>query len=392
MANLLDYIRWRGDQTLAERAFNDVDNLLFAELCFLDFSGIVPNTFDCPGISLKDACDAYFSGSPTSDMGVLVPDAIPILARLMADSRRFCRTTLRGYVNRIDEATEIQFSALTAQLEDGTCYVAFRGTDDTIVGWKEDFNMAFLPTVPAQQEAMEYLRNAAAAHPDCPVRVGGHSKGGNLAVYSSVFCGERTQDQLLAVYNNDGPGFMNSLLALPEHQRICSRIVTILPESSVVGMLLEHETDYQIVRSTQIGIMQHDGFSWQVGPDGFEQVPEISEGGRIMDKTLQDFVRQLTQEQRALFTDTLFDILSCTDAETLTELKEGGLKTASRILKSLKSLDKDTRHALIGTLRLLLKTGAKSALGELHPVQKLKNRKLPEAASGYLGTLPEDHD
>ncbi len=390
MANLLDYIRWRGDLTLAERPFNDVDNLLLAELSFLDFSGIVPNAFTFPGISLKDACDAYFAGNPAADMGVLVPDTIPELARLMADSSRFRHAMLRSYVNRIDTETEIQFSALTVYLDDGTCYVAFRGTDDTLVGWKEDFNMAFLPTVPAQQEALDYLQDAAAAHPDCMIRVGGHSKGGNLAVYSAVFCGEKTQDQLLAVYNNDGPGFMTSLLDLPEHQRISSRIITILPESSIVGMLLEHEEEYQIVRSTQIGIMQHDGFSWQVGPDGFEQVPQMSEGGKIIDKTLRSFVWQMTPEQRAAFTDTLFDVLTCTDADTLTELKEGGLKTASKMLKTMQSLDKNTRHALTGTLRLLLKTGAKSALGELHPVRKLKNLKLLEAASGYLETLTED--
>ena len=159
-------------------------------------------------------------------------------------------------------------------LPDGSAYVAFRGTDDTIVGWKEDFNMAFTPEIPAQRYAADYLQQAAAALAFRPLLVGGHSKGGNLAVYAAVFCGEAIQKQIRAVYNNDGPGFYASLLELPEHRRIAGKITTLLPESSVVGMLLEHEEAYQVVRSTQIRLMQHDGFSWQVlgrrfrAPDG----------------------------------------------------------------------------------------------------------------------------
>lgn len=389
MATILEYIDWRGDLTLQERPFNNVDNLLLAELCFLDFSGIVSADFSSSGITLQEACNIYFSGTPATDMGLLVPDAILQLALRMGKSARFGQARLDGYVNQIDKETEMQFSALTATLPDGTCYVAFRGTDDTIIGWKEDFSMAFLPIVPAQKLAAAYLCAAAAAHPVNAIRVGGHSKGGNLAVYSAVFCGEQTQNQIVAIYNNDGPGFHTSLLELPEHQRVADRIVTILPETSIVGMLLEHEEDYQIVHSTQIGIMQHDGFSWQVGPEQFEQVPELSEGGKIIDHALSTVVRELSQNQLALFTDALFDILSCTDAQTLTELKEGGLKTASKMLKTLQSLDKQTRHALTGTLKLILKTGAKSALGELHPIRRLKNLRLLEAASGYLESLAD---
>ena len=375
MANILDYLDWRGDLTLAERGFNEVDNLLMAELCFLDFSGIVPADFSAP-VSLPEAMQKYDAAKPQETMGVLVPEQLPELGHKMAASRRFSDLTLCAYVSRTDEETQTQFSALTALLPDKTAYIAFRGTDDTIVGWKEDFNLAFLPVVPAQRMAAEYLAAAAAALPSHPLRVGGHSKGGNLAVYSAVFCGEAVQNQLMRVYNNDGPGFRTSLLGLPEHRRVADKITTILPESSVVGMLLEHEERYEVVRSTQSGLWQHDGFSWQVRGEKFEHLPDLTEGGKLVDETIRTFILSLSPEQRVAFTDALFDILTCTDAGTLTDLKEGGLKTAAAMLKKYRTLDKPTRSALGSTLRLFMAAGAKTAASELNPVSLLL-RHLP---------------
>ena len=272
MANILEYLDWRGDLTLLERPFNEVDNLILAEICYLDFSGFVPAGFQTQQVTLLDAASAYFAAHPETNMGVLVPDQIPVLVEHAAKTARFSDVRLLGYVNRIDEETQTQFSALTMLLPDGSAYVAFRGTDDTIVGWKEDFNMAFTPEIPAQKYAAEYLRQVSGALPFRPLLVGGHSKGGNLAVYAAVFCGQDVQNRILAVYNNDGPGFYSSLLSLPEHKPVAGKITTLLPESSVVGMLLEHEEAYQVVRSTQVGLMQHDGFSWQVKGERFEHL------------------------------------------------------------------------------------------------------------------------
>lgn len=181
------------------------------------------------------------------------------------------------------------------------------------------------------------------------------------------------------------PGFYSSLLSLPEHKPVAGKITTLLPESSVVGMLLEHEEAYQVVRSTQIGLMQHDGFSWQVKGERFEHLTELAEGGKIMDQTLRSFLRELTEPQRVQFVDTLFAILTCTDASTLTDLKEGGLKTASAMVKALQKLDKPTRKALTDTLKLLVKSGARSAFEELG-ISRLRDNRLIEAISGYLET------
>ena len=378
MANIMDYLDWRGDLPLTVSPFNEVDGLILAELSFINFEGIVPPPELGRGVPLRDAAGTYFArhNGQEIDMGVLVPGRIPDLMCRMAHSVRFGGMLLNGYCELMDDAREQQFAALTVELGDGSIYLSYRGTDDTIVGWKEDFNLAFLPVVPAQRMAVQYLQAAAAAFSERPLRVGGHSKGGNLAVYSAVFCGEAVQNQLMRVYNNDGPGFRTSLLGLPEHRRVADKITTILPESSVVGMLLEHEERYEVVRSTQSGLWQHDGFSWQVRGEKFEHLPDLTEGGKLVDETIRTFILSLSPEQRVAFTDALFDILTCTDAGTLTDLKEGGLKTAAAMLKKYRTLDKPTRSALGSTLRLFMAAGAKTAASELNPVSLLL-RHLP---------------
>ena len=387
MANLMDYLDWRGDLTLEISPFNEVDALILAELSFVDFDGIVPPPELGRGLPLNEAAEAFFArhGGKDVPMGVLVPDTISKMLRKLMTSPRFRYMTLNGYTALLDDSIEQQFAALTIDLGNGSIYISFRGTDDTIVGWKEDFNMAFTPEIPAQKYAAEYLRQVSAALPFRPLLVGGHSKGGNLAVYAAVFCGQDVQNRILAVYNNDGPGFYSSLLSLPEHKPVAGKITTLLPESSVVGMLLEHEEAYQVVRSTQVGLMQHDGFSWQVKGERFEHLTELAEGGKIIDQTLRSFLRELTEPQRVQFVDTLFAILTCTDASTLTDLKEGGLKTASAMVKALQKLDKPTRKALTDTLKLLVKSGARSAFEEFG-ISRLRDNRLIEAISGYLET------
>ena len=387
MANLMDYLDWRGDLTLEISPFNEVDALILAELSFVDFDGIVPPPELGRGLPLNEAAEAFFArhGGKDVPMGVLVPDTISKMLRKLMTSPRFRNMTLNGYTALLDDSIEQQFAALTIDLGNGSIYISFRGTDDTIVGWKEDLNMGFLEEIPSQKQAVEYVARVARQYGDKTIRIGGHSKGGNLAVYSAAKSSGEIQERIVAVHNNDGPGFYSSLLSLPEHKPVAGKITTLLPESSVVGMLLEHEEAYQVVRSTQVGLMQHDGFSWQVKGERFQHLTELAEGGKIIDQTLRSFLRELTEPQRVQFVDTLFAILTCTDASTLTDLKEGGLKTASAMVKALQKLDKPTRKALTDTLKLLVKSGARSAFEELG-ISRLRDNRLIEAISGYLET------
>ena len=193
MANIMDYLDWRGDLPLTVSPFNEVDGLILAELSFINFEGIVPPPELGRGVPLRDAAGTYFArhNGQEIDMGVLVPGRIPDLMCRMAHSVRFGGMLLNGYCELMDDAREQQFAALTVELGDGSIYLSYRGTDDTIVGWKEDLNMGYLEVIPSQTRALEYLGRMTRQYPDAKLRIGGHSKGGNLAVYSAVFCGRR---------------------------------------------------------------------------------------------------------------------------------------------------------------------------------------------------------
>ncbi|MBQ2829672.1 MAG: DUF2974 domain-containing protein [Oscillospiraceae bacterium] len=365
MANILDYIDWRGDLNFAQSPFNEVDNLILAELAFLDFAQIVSPFDGGDPITLRHAAALYFARENgfAEDMGVLVPDSIPELLRRCAQSARFGDVLLYGYDAQLDLAREKQFAAVSMALSDGTVYIAFRGTDDTLVGWKEDFNMSFLPVVPSQAESLVYLRRAAQVYRRFKLRLGGHSKGGNLAVYSAVQCEEAIQRRIAAVYNNDGPGFSSDILQTEAYRRMEERILTIVPQSSVVGMLLTHAERYTVVCSDQVGLWQHDGFSWAVRGASFVQLDDISSEGRFYDAALKELVTQLTPAQREAFSNALFEVLSATDAQTLTELREDGFRAAAAMVRTIGDLDKATRAVLRDTVRLLLRIGAKTLRG-----------------------------
>ena len=364
MANILDYLEWRGDLTLEVSPFNEVDALLLAELSFINFEGIVPPPEIGHGVRLHDAAEAYFTRNEGReiDMGVLVPDRIPAMFCAMASSRRFGDMLVNAFEEHTDSELEQQFAAVTVELGDGTVYVSFRGTDDTLVGWKEDLNMGFLAEVPSQEQAVRYLNRAARQYAGRKLRVGGHSKGGNLAVYSAVRSVAAVQDRILAVYNNDGPGFMYDLSATAEHQRIAGRILTIVPQSSVVGMLLQHEKNVQVVHSTYEGIMQHDGFSWEVKGTQFVHLDDFSREGKIVDETIDSWASELSARQREALADAIYEVLTATGAQTLSELNEEKLKSAVGMLKSYKNLDRETRRALAGAVKLLLRLGTKNMI------------------------------
>ena len=365
MANLLDYLDWRGDLTLDQDPFNEVDNLILAEVSFVDFGGIVPPPGMGQSVPLRTAADAFFARFPEGekiDMGVLVPDAIPDMLRKMAASRRFGDMGLNCFVDWLDAERGEQFAALTVEIGDGRLYLSFRGTDDTLAGWKEDFDLSWLPEVPAQKKAAQYATQVARQYPRRRLLLGGHSKGGNLAVYAGVFCPAAVQRRIDTVWSNDGPGFRDDFADLPQHRRIGERIVSIVPKSSVVGMLLEHEEDYTVVDSDQLGFLQHDGFSWQVMGNHFVTLRQVTKQANLSDLELRAWVRSMTPEQRGKFVDAMFTVLAASGAATLTDLKAESFKAVGPMIRAMKDLDKETRDGLLQFMGLLFRSNLRLTL------------------------------
>jgi hypothetical protein len=358
VGNILSYLKWRGDLSFDVCAFNEVDNLVLSTLAYVNFSGVVP---DC-GISVREAYDLLIERGLYQTL-TLTPFSVDLLAEA-AKSTRFRGAKLSHYVDKVNEEQHMQFAALHFCLDDETTYIAFRGTDATLTGWREDFTMGFC-VVPAQTEALAYLQNTM--KPGAAYRVGGHSKGGNLAVYASMMARADLQSQIIAVYNNDGPGFGKSVIARDDYVNIRSKIRTIVPQSSTVGMLLEHEEEYKVVKSDGLGPFQHDGFSWEVLGTGFIQVDSITSVSVNFDRTIKDWLHVVSPDKREAFVDTLFAILESTGAKTLTDLGVGRIKKINSMINTYAQLDKETRDMLTDVVLLLLKESAKPTPRNLRP-------------------------
>ena len=378
--NVFDYIAWRGDLTFDRDPFNEVDSVILAMVCFLNFEGVVPAPAEKGGVTLADAMAQMprkFEGEHR--LGAILPDDILDMAHAAAEAPRYGDALLFGFENTIDEEKEMQFAALTFRLSDGSLYMAFRGTDDTLVGWKEDFNMTFMSHVPAQQRAAEYLNRIAGQHTG-PIRTGGHSKGGNLAIWAAVHCNAAIRPRILRAYSNDGPGFTREMLESEAYLSIRDRCINFVPQSSLVGMLMEHDENYRIIYSDKSGPMQHDPFSWAVERNHYVYLNSRSPFGEHSDAAIRLWLDSMEPaERRDLFED-LFEVLEATGAKTLTELTQakGLMKTA---VQTLSGYDKPRRQRIMRLLARFVAAQVETAAPETELLDKMdKLEKLEKIA------------
>lgn len=384
MANILDYLDWRGDLTLAQSEFNEVDNLLLAQLVYVDFDGIVGGVGDGQKISVAEASKRFFATHDENEIMKKVSmtkTAIYVLKK-MGETRRFCDAGLSCYVNDISQEEESQFSVICVHLSDGSIYVSFSGTDHTIVGWKENFNMGFLSETPGQLKAAAYLNHIAEATGASVIRVGGHSKGGNLSVYAAVKCKPSVQEKITDVYSNDGPGFSRTMIESPEYQCMNRKIKTILPESSIVGMLLEHQGDFEVVKSSQNGIQQHDAMSWEVLGASFIHLEAVAPQSLLLDETLKNWLFELDVEQRQQIVDTVFAMLEGADITTVDEFYHSKWKVIQEVMKTKSKLPPETQQLFARAMKLLWKSGNTTVRKTLqHAVRDTKANTTLDAVS-----------
>ncbi len=351
METVLDYLKEYGDCSFRDMPMTEVDSLALCQLSYLKFDGMVPgvreNSSSVTLQSLKEHPDyeKLFAD-------VRYEEVNRALIEGMLAGKRFRNMKLNCYVNIIEKQWETQFSAITYILDDGTVYVAYRGTDETIVGWKEDFNMAFLSPVPGQEYSVGYL-NSVADRIRVPFYVGGHSKGGNLAVYSAMNCRPEVQDRILRVFSMDGPGFRPEVLERCGYDLIADRVTKILPHSSLVGMLFESDMNYQVVASKTFGLAQHDPYTWLVEGDHLKHVNDIYERRKRMDNTLNTWILSLDEKQLRTFVDTLYQVISASRADNLIEFTAEWKRSMNGIIAALKEVDEDTTKVLKTVVKAL---------------------------------------
>jgi len=354
VGTILDYLNWRLDVPLRVAPFNPVDNLVLSVFSYLPLGG-------CEGRTVADIAPQVCAREQNTPYRELV--------RLMGQGVRFGTMRLVCFQDLFSEQEEKQFAAVAVQLGDGTTFVAYRGTDATLVGWKEDFNMGFADEVPAQRESVHFL-NAVARQVDGPLRVGGHSKGGNLSVYAALFCEDDVRARIREIYNNDGPGLTARMQECPNCAEIMKRLKTYLPQTSIIGMLMEHNESYQVVRSEGIGIMQHDPFTWQTAREDFVKEGGLRAGSLYVDKTIKRWVASVSPEDRKAFIDAVYHILSSTGAKSVNDLFGSWRRNLAAILTETSGFDPETRKLLRRVVGRLFASGAKNLVPIGQPREK----------------------
>lgn len=383
MTTVFDYIRWRGDLSFEVSPLCEIDALIFCELSYIFFDGIVPEGIEDGTVTIKEAAEIFFernAGKDVITLGELVPREIVDLFRMAAASVRFADVEIGNFVNVIDDESVEQFSALTFY-PNGKIFVAYRGTDDSIAGWREDFRMAFLTPVPAQRHAEEYLSRAAENF-DGRIVIGGHSKGGNLALWAALNASDAIAERIDKIYNFDGPGFLENVWESENYARIARRIVSVIPSGSVVGLLLKYDTNYKVTKSTAKSYLhQHDALTWIVEGRNFvcdaDVLPDVKRANDMVGK----WIYAMDPEDRRAFVEGFFDILCSTNAKTVTDLAEN--RTA--VLKAFSTIDPETKAALMTGVKFFLGEG-KSSVSEA--IRSLIKKKPTEEAEEAIKPKP----
>lgn len=347
MPNIIDYIEWRGDLSFENSPINEIDDIIFSRFSYIPFKCIELKDIDTIGdiaLKMKDL-----------DIDNYLWDDDKVFLQKIGNCKRFKNIKVSDYIEIFDKAAEKQFAAITLWIQDSKKYISFRGTDSSLVGWKEDLNMGFRKDVPSQKEAVKYLDSIANKYKDNLI-VGGHSKGGNLAVYSAVFCKDNVKDRIERVINADGPGFDNSVILTKNYKKMLNRIQTYIPQSSIVGRLLEHEEQYQVVKSVQKGIMQHDIYSWEIEPTKLIRIPTVTNNSEIFNGIVSDWLKNTTPKQRENFINVIYEIIMETQAQKTSDFRVETVKKIAIILNGYRNVSGEDKKEIEQMVKLLLES------------------------------------
>ncbi len=343
MSNINDYLVWRGDIPIDSKyRFNEVDSMILARFSYLLFDKIdlkEKETIESISNKMKRFANEEFNYNGDKE-----------LITNLGQSTRFNDLIVTDYVKNNDFEVERQFSAITIHLPNEEMYISFVGTDGSIMGWKEDFNMSFMENIPAQIAGKEYLENVSKKYPDKKIMLGGHSKGGNVAVYSAIFASKDIQNRIIKVVNYDGPGFQKKTIDEIQNKEILKKVFTYIPQDSVIGRILEHEEGYEVVKSIEKGIYQHDIYSWQVIRDKMIKLKATTDASEKINETMKTWLKNTTTEQRKVFFDSIFDIFYSTSVNSFSEIS--WIKNTPKLFETYKNLSENDRKTITEMLKL----------------------------------------
>ena len=358
MKNMLDYIKEFGHVSFEERAFSEIDALVLTELEYLPLEKVVPSDENGEDfVTVKEIAEymqehkqELFDENP-----MMITQERHEVSQVIADAPRFQSLKFFGVVSEWDKDTTKQFAAVTVEVEPSVRLVVFRGTDETLIGWKEDFLMTYSPLVAAQTDAKEYLAKQASLC-DGDLMISGHSKGGNLAIYAAATQEEDVQLRIVDIFCFDSPGLYRSVLETKGYQNIVPLAMRYIPQDSLVGLMLESEVPYVIVKSNATGAMQHSAMTWEIEDGQFIKMEKLTKNSQLNDQTFKKWTESVSDEELELFWNVFFELLFSVGIDTVNDLYGQFMHYVQEFLKAAGNMDEEKRELLTRIALLLVST------------------------------------
>ncbi len=372
--NFYDYLAWRGDLTFDRDPFNEVDNLLFSYAAYVDLREVIT---DGQEMTIRDAAEEFFKTHTEEEClksGSLIAHA-PVIMRRMGETKRFGDLLITDYVRDIDEEASQQFSAMHFVIDRKTSYVAYCGTDDTIIGWKEDFQLSY-KTVSAQIKAAEYLNRTAKKMLRNYI-IGGHSKGGNLAVYAAMKANKPVKKKILHVYSNDGPGISDISIDRTRFDLIQPKITKIIPELSVFGLLFDNKEDRIVISSDKSGLYEHDPVGWEVKGTQFVR-GTLNDDSIVIQDVLNDFLNVLSLKEREELVDQMYGAFVKAGIVNTTDFTKKGLPIIFKFLKEVTSLNENAGRSMEKLLQIIGKAISEKTEDTIKHTVKNVSESIPD--------------
>ena len=377
MASIIEYAVSNANKDFQCLPFSKIDGLIFAQLSYMHFDDIVP------GIKSRNRGVLLSEIAEHPDYESIFPlprtaEKNKMLLNALAYSKRYGKVRVNYYQNILDDENDIQFSAVTFITDPQHAYIAFRGTDATITGWKENCNMLFTSPVGSQTLSVPYVEKVASKFKG-EITLIGHSKGGNLAIYSGVMCSEDIKERITEILCFDNPGFTDEFINSKKYLESEHKIVKFVPEESMIGMILSNRGSYKVIKSHGIGFFQHDPFMWQIEDNDFVSGNRVVTRAQIIDDTFNDWVFGFEPRQRELFVESLFNIIAETNgqnAATFGQWAENLRGNIPTMIDAVKELDPDTRALMLKVFRHLFSTANGNVIATPKNILKGRIRKL----------------
>ena len=358
MKNMLDYIKEFGHVSFEERAFSEIDALVLTELEYLPLEKVVPSDENGENfVTVKEIAEymqehkqELFDENP-----MMITEERHEVSQVIVDAPRFQSLKFFGVVSVWDKDTTKQFAAVTVEVEPSVRLVVFRGTDETLIGWKEDFLMTYSPLVAAQTDAKEYLAKQASLW-DGDLMISGHSKGGNLAIYAAATQEEDVQLRIVDIFCFDSPGLYRSVLETKGYQNIVPLAMRYIPQDSLVGLMLESEVPYVIVKSNATGAMQHSAMTWEIEDGQFIKMEKLTKNSQLNDQTFKKWTESVSDEELELFWNVFFELLFSVGIDTVNDLYGQFMHYVQEFLKAAGDMDEEKRELLTRIALLLVST------------------------------------